>query len=93
MLTNRFILAYTLLAITSTTGSSLSLAQGSATIHFDTQTRVFRIDAANQTYAFGINDKEALQPIYWGQRLSTTDPLTPPHTNARCLNYSTFGRT
>jgi alpha-galactosidase len=56
-------------------------AQSPATIRFDAQTKVFRIDAANQTYAFGINDKNALQPVYWGQRLVATDPLAAPHTN------------
>ena len=56
-------------------------AQNPAAISFNTQTKVFRIDAANQTYAFGINDKNALQPVYWGQRLGATDPLAAPHTN------------
>ena len=56
-------------------------AQSPATIRFDAQTKVFRIDAANQTYAFGINDKNALQPVYWGPRLVATDPLAAPHTN------------
>ena len=56
-------------------------AQSPATIRFDSQSKVFRIDAANQTYAFGINDKNALQPVYWGQRLGPTDPLAAPHSN------------
>ena len=64
-----------LCAVITLVAAASAVAQSPATIRFDSQTKVFRIDAANQTYAFGINDKSALQPVYWGRRLGATDPL------------------
>jgi alpha-galactosidase len=46
-------------------------------IQFDQQSRVFRIDGDNVTYAFGINEENSLQPLYWGARLSARDTLGP----------------
>src|SRR5207244_4105288 len=62
-------------------------AQSSDSIRFDAQTRVFRIDAADQTYAFGINDAKALQPIYWGQGLDKADTLAAAHTDAPVASF------
>lgn len=31
---------------------------------------MFRIDAGGVTYAFGINNVKALQPVYWGGQVS-----------------------
>lgn len=64
-----------------------AFAQNPATIQFDSQSKVFRIDAANQTYAFGINDKSALQPLYWGHRIAATDPLPTPHSNEGVASF------
>jgi Alpha-galactosidase len=44
-----------------------------ATIRFDAATRVFRIDAADTTYVFGVNEHQQLQSLYWGKRLGTDD--------------------
>ncbi len=44
-------------------------------IRFDTATRIFRIDAGQSTYAFGVNEFGQLQSIYWGGRLQGSDPL------------------
>ncbi|MFT4113553.1 alpha-galactosidase [Silvibacterium sp.] len=54
-------------------------AQEAAT--YDAATKVFRIDGGNVTYAFGINDLDELQPVYWGARLKPGDPLPAAHTN------------
>ena len=51
-----------------------------ASIHFDKQTQVFRIDAADVSYVFGINEKKAIQTLYWGKRLRPGDPISPAHT-------------
>jgi alpha-galactosidase len=48
--------------------------------HYDDSTRVFRIDAAAETYAFGVNASGELQSIYWGGRLLASDPLPAAHT-------------
>jgi alpha-galactosidase len=51
-------------------------------IQFDQQARVFRIDGNHVTYAFGINEENALQPLYWGSRLGANDVLGPAHVNS-----------
>lgn len=53
-------------------------AQAAGTIHFDPQSQVFRIDAAGMTYAFGVNERDELQTIYWGGRLGADDTLPTP---------------
>jgi hypothetical protein len=52
----------------------------SASIHYDEYTQIFRIDAADMSYAFGINDRKQLQTVYWG-RLSTMDSFAAPHAD------------
>jgi alpha-galactosidase len=44
-------------------------------ITYNEANKTFRIDAANVTYAFGINERSELQPLYWGERIAATDPL------------------
>lgn len=45
-------------------------------VRFDAATRVFRMDAANMTYVFGINERQQLQTLYWGARLPQSDHFT-----------------
>ncbi|NYF51930.1 alpha-galactosidase [Edaphobacter lichenicola] len=52
-----------------------------ALIHFDGRTQVFRIDAGDMSYVFGINEKKQLQAIYWGKCLSTADAFAMPHSD------------
>jgi alpha-galactosidase len=52
-----------------------------ASIHFDDQTRVFRIDAADMSYALGINENKQVQTLYWGKRLSAGDTFAAPHSD------------
>jgi alpha-galactosidase len=47
-------------------------------IHYDDMTHVFRIDAADITYAFGVNEHKQLQAVYWGKRLDATDTFSQP---------------
>jgi alpha-galactosidase len=42
-------------------------------VHFDEQSKIFRIDAARVTYAVGVNERGELQAIYWGERLQPGD--------------------
>jgi alpha-galactosidase len=44
-------------------------------VSFDPGNRIFRMDAAGVTYAFGVNDKQELQTLYWGGRLQKSDAL------------------
>jgi alpha-galactosidase len=52
-----------------------------ASIVFDKQTQVFRIDAADMSYVLGINEKKQVQTLYWGKRLSAADTFAAPHSD------------
>jgi len=52
-----------------------------SSIRFDKATQVFRIDAADMSYAFGINEKKQVQTLYWGKRLSPDDTFAAPHSD------------
>lgn len=51
-----------------------------AAIRYDSATRVFRLDAAGVTYAFGVNEAGELQSLYWGARLAAGDSLAAAHS-------------
>ncbi len=51
------------------------LSAQSAVVHFDSATKVFRIEGGNVTYAFGVNARGDLQQIYWGGRVAESDSL------------------
>src|SRR4051812_37779985 len=42
--------------------------------------QIFRLDGGNSTYAFGVNDRGDLQPIYWGGRVGAHDSIPPAHS-------------
>src|SRR5258708_19878182 len=44
-----------------------------AKIDYNSSTRVFRIEAADVSYLFGVNEHEELQTLYWGSRLAAND--------------------
>jgi alpha-galactosidase len=52
-----------------------------ASVQFDKDTQVFRIDAADMSYVLGINDKKQLQTLYWGKRLNGADTFASPHAD------------
>ncbi|WP_263378590.1 alpha-galactosidase [Granulicella paludicola] len=60
--------------------AAVSSAQKADSIHYDEHTRIFRMDAADVTYAFGVNNVEELEPVYWGRAVAANDPLPAPHT-------------
>jgi alpha-galactosidase len=53
------------------------LAAGSAAAQ---TAQVFRLDGGNSTYAFGVNERGELQPLYWGGRLGPHDNVPPAHS-------------
>ena len=63
-----------LIAIIVAIGDVHAAASGES-IHFDPTSKVFRLDAAKVTYAFGVDDKGRLQSLYWGPRLDASDRL------------------
>ena len=56
-------------------------------IRFDAATKVFRLDGGDVSYAFGVNDLQELQPIYWGARLGANDAFPTPHTNPGNVSF------
>src|SRR6266851_3821794 len=42
--------------------------------------QVFRLDGGNSTYAFGVNERGDLQPLYWGGRLGAHDRIPQAHS-------------
>ena len=42
--------------------------------------QVIRLDGGNSTYAFGVNERGELQPLYWGGRLGAHDSIPPAHS-------------
>jgi alpha-galactosidase len=67
--------------------------EAKAVIAYDSQTHVFRIDAANVTYAFGVNERGELQPLYWGGRLAATDVLASAHIMPEHASFDLTGTT
>lgn len=78
-------LKFTLIASLSTLPATLSAQRD--TIHFDPTTKVFRIDAGDITYAFGVNNVDELQPLYWGSHISVTDKLPSAHTEPEVASF------
>jgi alpha-galactosidase len=62
-------------------------ATPATTIRFDATSRIFRLDAAGMTYAFGINDQNELQPIYWGSAIAISDRLAAAAHNAGAASF------
>lgn len=72
-------------------GLRRAIAAPAAAISFDAATRVFRIDAADTTYVFGINEHKQLESLYWGQRLGAGDkfPAAKPMPAVASFDAST----
>ena len=68
-------------------GPSALNAQNSSAIHFDAATKVFRIDAGDVTYAFGVNNADELQPVFWGRGIAGSDALAAAHTLAEVASF------
>jgi len=46
-----------------------------AAVSVDSKAKVFRLDGGGVTYAFGVDEKGYLQPLYWGPSLGARDKL------------------
>jgi alpha-galactosidase len=49
-------------------------------IQYDPATHIFRVDAVESTYVFGVNEKQELQSLYWGKRLAASDHFAAAHS-------------
>ncbi|MBB6146951.1 alpha-galactosidase [Silvibacterium bohemicum] len=61
--------------------AAVTAAGAQNAVRFDSSAKVFRLDGGDVSYAFGINDRNELQPLYWGSRLGAADSFPPAHTN------------
>jgi alpha-galactosidase len=52
-----------------------SVSGQTSSFRFDAQSKVFRIDTKQTTYAFGVDSSGSLQSIYWGEPIAVGDPL------------------
>jgi len=71
----------------------LVIAQGPSDIHFDESSKVFRIDASGVTYAFGINNVDELQPVYWGGQISGGDTFPATLTKPEAASFDSSATT
>ena len=73
--------------------SVLCNAQPRSAVRLSQQNRVFRIDAGEMTYAFGVNEKSELQSIYWGGRLGDDDAIPSPEAAHEVASFDSPGTT
>ena len=60
-----------------------------APIRFDAQTQVFRIESADESYIFGINEKKQIQTLYWGRRLNDADTFAAAKSDPGLSGFDT----
>jgi alpha-galactosidase len=68
-------------------GMRMKIQSTSTSIHFDAQTKIFRIDAAGIIYAFGVNAQDHLQSIYWGVQIGKEDLTLQPTAKATVASF------
>src|SRR5437868_12816737 len=59
--------------------ASATAAVAADAIQFVPEKKLWVIQAGDETYALGINERDELQTVYWGERLRTED-LAPAHS-------------
>ena len=67
--------------------------QPDSAARFSQESGVFRIDAGETTYAFGVNERGELQTIYWGGRLSDQDTIPAPKVAHEVASFDSPGTT
>jgi alpha-galactosidase len=55
--------------------------------------KVFRLDAGETTYSFGVNDKGELQTIYWGGRLVGNEQIASPRAGREAASFDSSANT
>ena len=54
-----------------------SLLSAQSTIQYSAEKRVWLLQAGEQSYAFGVNERGELQSIFWGAKIASLDDLQP----------------
>src|SRR5258708_25555659 len=63
-------------SLSATLNGNSGYAQNSA----PAPAQIFRLDGGNTTYAFAVNERGELQPLYWGGRVGAHDAFPAPHS-------------
>jgi alpha-galactosidase len=73
--------------VSGPTVNAQNIQESSAHIRFDSDTRVFRLDAAGMTCIFGVNERQEIQSLYWGARLPDSDHFAAARSNAQLSSF------
>jgi alpha-galactosidase len=65
----------------------LSPQNAAASIQFNKDTNVFRLDGGDVTYVFGINAQQQVQTIYWGKHLPINDQFPVAQAAAGAASF------
>src|SRR5258708_34042064 len=63
-------------SLSATLNGNSAYAQNSA----PAPAQIFRLDGGNTTYAFAVNERGELQPLYWGGRVGAPDAFPAAHS-------------
>ncbi len=66
-------------------------ADQATVIHYDSATKVFRLDGADVSYVLGINERSEVQTLYWGKRLASSDTLAEAKSSDPISGLSVAG--
>ena len=55
--------------------------------------KLWHLEAGPVSYVIGLNEKNELQPIYWGKRLWRDDDLAAAHSNPEWASFDNSGNT
>ena len=58
-----------------------------ADIQYLSDAKVWVLQAGETTYAFGVNERGELQPIYWGARVAHAADFATPHSRAEVSSF------
>ncbi len=86
-------LIHTLAFATLILGQMKALSQDTSTVHFNSETKVFRLDGGGVTYAFGVNEGNELQPVYWGNAVSLQDGFAPARKLPEAASFDSTATT
>ncbi len=58
-----------------------------AEINYDSDRKVWVLQAGQVTYAMGVNERGELQPIYWGAQVKSNADFSTPHSRPEVASF------
>src|SRR5882762_10287147 len=71
-------------SLSATLNGNSAYAQNSAA---SAPAQIFRLDGGNTTYAFSVNERDELQPLYWGGRVGAHDAFPAAHSYPEAASF------